>query len=226
MLNDQSPIQQAKSFETILSLQKKFLAAQAWRICYVFASLSLFLSLIILALILTQEKEIVLIRVDNRTGEAEVLSKVSEEKLTQEEAVEKFFTSRYLMLREQYDYFSLQHDYETVQIFSSSKVRDEYLALFDRSDSPDKVLGEDFNIKVDIVSIAISPATQPYRLASIRFRKKIHDIKNNKTTEKFYTARIVFGFAPEKKIPEKLRLVNPLGFEVVSYQASQELMEN
>ena len=226
MLNDQSPTQQAKSFETILSLQKNFLAAQAWKICYVFSGLCLFLSLIILALVLTQEKEIVLIRVDNRTGEAEVLTKVNEETLTQEEAVEKFFTSRYLMLREQYDYFSLQHDYETVQIFSSGQVRDEYLALFERHDSPDKVLGEDFNIKVDIVSIAISPATEPYRLASIRFRKKTLDIKNNKTTEKFYTARIAFGFDPERKVLEKVRLVNPLGFEVVSYQVSQELTES
>lgn len=226
MLNNKSISEQAQSFETILTLQKRLLAARAWRICYAFAGLCLVLSLIILVLILTQEKEIVLIRVDNRTGEADVLSRLSETSVTQDEAVEKFFTARYLTLREQYDYFSLQNDYEIVQIYSSEPVRDDYINLFERPDSPDKVLGENFNIKVDIISIAISPATEPYRLASIRFRKKIVDIKNNKTKEKVYTARIVFDFDLEKKVPEKLRLVNPLGFKVVSYQISPELTED
>ncbi len=226
MSNNNSTFEEAKSFEAILALQKDLLAARAWRICYAFAGLCLFLSLIILALVLTQEKELVLIRVDNRTGEAEVLSKLKEISSTQDEAVEKFFASRYLMLREQYDYFSLQHDYETVQLFSGDQVRADYLALFERLDSPDKIFGENFNIKAEIISISISPATEPYRLASIRFRKKIFDIRNNKTKEKFYTARLVFDFDPEKGVPEKFRLANPLGFKAVSYQVSQELTED
>lgn len=226
MSNNQSVTEQAKSFETVLSLQKDLLAAKAWRICYVFIGLCILFSIIISVLVLTQEKEIVLIRVDNRTGETEVLSKLKETSITQDEAVEKFFTSRYLILREQYDYFSLQNDYEVVQLFSSDEVRDEYLKIFDDSNSPDKVFGENFNIRVDIISIAISPATEPYRLASIRFRKRIFDIKNNRTKEKFYTARIVFDFEPEKKISEKLRLDNPLGFKVLSYQSSKELVED
>ena len=226
MSNQPTIPEQAKSFETILTLQKDLLAARAWRICYIFAGFCLILSIILLTFVLTQKKEIVLIRVDNRTGEAEVLSQLKETSSTQDEAVEKFFTSRYLILREQYDYFSLQHDYETVQLFSSDLVRSDYLKIFDGSDSPDKIYGQNFNIKVDIISITISPATEPSRLASIRFRKTIFDIVNNKTREKFYTARIVFDFDPEKKVAEKFRLVNPLGFRVLSYQTSPELVEN
>ena len=226
MSNQPTIPEQAKSFETILTLQKDLLAARAWRICYILAGFCLILGFIIVTFVLTQEKEIVLIRVDNRTGEAEVLSQLKETSSTQDEAVEKFFTSRYLILREQYDYFSLQHDYETVQLFSSDPVRSDYLKIFDGSDSPDKIYGQNFNIKVDIISITISPATEPSRLASIRFRKTIFDIVNNKTREKFYTARIVFDFDPEKKVAEKFRLVNPLGFRVLSYQTSPELVEN
>ena len=225
MSNQPATPEQAKSFETILTLQKDLLAARAWRICYILAGFCLLLTLIVLTLVLTQEKEIVLIRVDNRTGESEVLSKLRETSSTQDEAVEKFFTSRYLALREQYDYFSLQHDYEMVQLFSSDLVRNDYLKIFEGSDSPDKVYGENFNIKIDIISITISPATEPSRLASIRYRKKIFDIVNNKTREKFYTARIVFDFDPEKKVSEKFRLANPLGFKVLSYQTSPELIE-
>ena len=226
MSNQPTIPEQAKSFETILTLQKDLLAARAWRICYILAGFCLILGFIIVTFVLTQKKEIVLIRVDNRTGEAEVLSQLKETSSTQDEAVEKFFTSRYLILREQYDYFSLQHDYETVQLFSSDPVRSDYLKIFDGSDSPDKIYGQNFNIKVDIISITISPATEPSRLASIRFRKTIFDIVNNKTREKFYTARIVFDFDPEKKVAEKFRLVNPLGFRVLSYQTSPELVEN
>lgn len=122
MPDNRAIIQQAKSFESILSLQKDLLAARAWRICYFFAGLCILLSSIILMLVLTQEKEIALIRVDNRTGEAEVLSKLKETTITEDEAVAKFFASRYLVLREQYDYFSLQNDYETVQLFSNDEV--------------------------------------------------------------------------------------------------------
>ena len=226
MLSDRPILQQAKSFETILTLQKDLLANRAWRICYVFIGLCIFLSIIILVLVLTQEKELVLIRVDNRTGEAEVLSQLRASHTNQDEAIAKFFASRYLILREQYDYFSLQNDYEIVQIFSSPEVRDEYLNIFEQKDSPDQVFGENFNIRIDVISISISDATQPHRLASIRFRKRVHDIRNKKTKEKYYVARIVFDFEPEKKISEKRRLNNPLGFQVVSYQVSEELINN
>lgn len=226
MSNQPTTLEHAKSFETILSLQKDLLAARAWRICYILAGFCLILGVTLLTLVLTEEKEIVLIRVDNRTGEAEVLSQLKETSLSQDEAVEKFFSSRYLILREQYDYFSLKHDYETVQLFSSDVVRREYLKIFEGQDAPHEVYGQNFNITVDIISITISPATEPSRLASIRFRKKIIDVVNNKTREKFYTARIVFDFDLEKKVSEKFRLANPLGFKVVSYQTSPEFTEN
>lgn len=226
MSNQPATPEQAKSFETILTLQKDLLAARAWRICYILAGFCLMLSVILLIFVVTQKKEIVLIRVDNRTGEADVLSQLKETSLTQDEAVEKFFSSRYLILREQYDYFSLQHDYETVQLFSSDVVQRDYLKLFESIDSPYEMYGQNFNNTIDIISITISPATEPSRLASIRFRKKISDIANNKTRERFYTARIVFDFNPERKVPEKFRLANPLGFKVVSYQVSPELTEH
>lgn len=225
MLNSRTHNDEGKSFEAILTLQKDLLAAKAWRICYFFAGLCIFLAAIILALVLLQEKEVVLIRVDNRTGDAEILSRLSDVTITQDEAIGKFFASRYLALREQYDYFSLQNDYEMVQLFSSPSVKEEYLEIFERSDSPDVVYGEDFNIKVDTVSITISEATEPYRLASIRFKKRIKDIKNNRIKEKFYTARIVFGFEGLEEAAERVRLHNPLGFKVMSYQVAPELTE-
>jgi len=172
-----------------------------------------------------QEKEIVLIRVDNRTGEAEILTKLSEKEITKDEAIDKFFASRYLTLREQYDYFSLQNDYEIVQFFSSPAVKEEYLSIFDRNDSPDNVFGEDFNVKIEVISITIEPATEPYHLAAIRFKKRITDLKNNKTKEKFYNARVTFGFTPTEEVTERVRLHNPLGFKVMSYQVSPELTE-
>ena len=113
-----------------------------------------------------------------------------------------------------------------VQLFSSDVVRNAYLKIFEGRDAPHEVYGQNFHIMVDIISITISPATEPSRLASIRFRKKIVDIVNNKTTEKFYSARIVFTFELEKKVSEKFRLANPLNFKVVSYQTSPELLEN
>lgn len=220
-----TPFDQAKSFETILSLQKDLLANRAWKVCYFLMGVCIFLVVIILAIALLQEKEIVLIRVDNRTGEAEILTKLTEKEITKDEAISKYFASRYLTLREQYNYFSLQNDYEIVQLFSSPAVKDEYLSIYDRPDSPDNVFGEDFNVKIEVIAISIEPATEPCYLAAIRFKKRITDLKNNKSKEKFYNARLTFSFSLEEELTEKARLHNPLGFKVMSYQVSPELTD-
>jgi type IV secretion system protein VirB8 len=220
-----TPFDQAKSFETILSLQKELLANRAWKVCYFLMGVCIFLVVIIFAMALLQEKEIVLIRVDNRTGEAEILTTLTEKEITKDEAISKHFAANYLTLREQYNYFSLQNDYEVVQLFSSPAVKNEYLNIYDRPDSPDNVFGEDFNVKIEIIAISIEPATEPCYLAAIRFKKRITDLKSNKSKEKFYNARITFAFSLQEELTEKVRLRNPLGFKVMSYQVSPELTE-
>lgn len=223
MSASQAYIEEAKSFESILVLQKDLLANRAWIVSYVLLGLCIILSIIIFLLFWLQEKELVLIRVDNRTGAAELISSVTKSEISEDEAIGKYFASLYLTLREQYIYGSLQQDYQLVQIYSMPSVKKEYIALFDKEDAADRVLGEDFAVKIEIISISIGEATDPYKLASIRYKKKTTDLRNQKTKEEFLAAKIVYDFMLEEQVSSKIRLTNPLGFKVVNYQVTPEL---
>ncbi len=222
-MNEHVLIEESKTFESILACQKDLLSVRAWRVTYCLIALCIILSLMILALLVKHDKEVVLIRVDNTTGYAEVMSKVSEEELTSDEALGKFFVSRYISLREQYIYGSLQEDYRLVQLYSDSSVQKDYVDFFDAAGSPDQVYGEDFAVKIEIVSINLSSGTLEQNIATVRFKKAITDLRNHKTKEEYYSARLVFDFSPEEAITDKKRLDNPLGFKVSSYQVTPEL---
>ncbi|WP_239528760.1 VirB8/TrbF family protein, partial [Stenotrophomonas maltophilia] len=71
------------------------------------------LSLIALIIVLPlKETETYIYSVDNQTGRAEEMTKVTNSTLNENEAVSRFFVDTYLKAREGYNYFRLQQDYD------------------------------------------------------------------------------------------------------------------
>ncbi|KAJ6644914.1 Type IV secretion system protein VirB11 [Pseudolycoriella hygida] len=169
--------------------------------------LSILLSLSILLLIFLQKKELVLIRVDNHTGEAEILSRLTEKEITKDEAIDKFFTARYLMLREQYNYFPLRHDYELVQIYSNVQVKQDYLLLYEQENSPDKLLGE------DAILAEIVPKSSKYdsRIQNIAYNS---DNVTKINAKLGFITTIVFS---DDEIIEKAIAGFSLGWKITAY---------
>lgn len=216
-------IEDAKSFEAILNYQKDWIGKKSHIITCCILALVIILAIAVLLLIFKDDKELVLIRVNNDTGYAEVLTSVAEENLTEAEVLGKFFASRYVILREQYVYGSLQEDFRLVQLYSGKDEQQKYLAFWSKEDAPDAKYEENYSVKIDILSISITSGTDDFRVATIRFKKNILDLRSMKLSEEYHTARLVYDFTPEEKITDRNRLDNPLGFKVEDYEATKDL---
>lgn len=221
-MNNHVIAEESKSFESILACQKDLIAVRAWRVTYESLTLCFVLMLGFGYVLLTHDKELVVIRVNENTGYAEVLTTVKHEELLATEAVGRFFAARYITLREQYIPSSIAADYYNVLLLSSNNASKDYVALYASADAPDRVYANNQNIKIEIISIAISDASKTSKLASVRFRKKIINTQNQREQEQIFAARLVYHFAPEMQMSDKDRLINPLGFVVESYQITPE----
>lgn len=221
--NDIHAIEEAKSFEAILNYQKDWIGKKIKLFAYCLLVICIILALALAFLVFKDDKELVLIRVDNTTGYAEVLTRATEEDLTADEALGKFFASRYVKLREQYIHGVVQEDYRLVQLYSGKDEQQKYLVFWQQEDAPDAKYEENFSVKIDILAISITSGTGDFKVANIRFKKNIIDLRSMKTTEEYYTARLVYDFAPYERITDKNRLDNPLGFKVEDYESIKDL---
>ncbi|EBU6655464.1 TPA: virB8 family protein [Providencia stuartii] len=185
------------------------------------------LSLIALIIVLPlKETETYIYSVDNQTGRAEEMTKVTNSTLNENEAVSRFFVDTYLKAREGYNYFRLQQDYDLVMSYSSDSVGNEYTAIFKSPQAPQTIYrkGEQ-TVKVDVLSKIISDSSKaddPDKLASVRYKRTITEVLTGSKREEFWVARITFRFIPENTLTREERDSNPLGFVVTSYLTEKE----
>ncbi|EGL2303399.1 type IV secretion system protein, partial [Shigella sonnei] len=153
-------IETAKSFERQLYAENERSKKNAWRVAVAASLLSLCLGAAICVLVPLKEKELAIVAVGEKTGRTELITQVKQEKILQSEALGRYFVNTYITLREGYNYPSLQHDYETVQLYSSNTVKDDYLRIYNSDMAPDKIYHNNGSyVAVEVISNIISDAT-------------------------------------------------------------------
>lgn len=173
-----------------------------------------------------KQTDVALYTVDSHTGRAEFVTRVNEEDLSTEEALGKAFAANYVNLRERYNYFSLQHDYDTAQVFGNEQVNADYLDWFNGSQAPDKVYQDAANVvDTEVISNVITPATAPDMLATLRLKRTIRHVVDGMTRVEFWDIRLTYHYLPQKALTEAQRESDPLGFIVTSYQRDKELRD-
>lgn len=223
----QQAIDSAKTFESILLLKDDRAKRVTWWVAGSAIALA-FLSIAALLVALPlKHTELTIIRVDNVTGRSEIVTTVTEGDIPAQLAQDKFFTGLYVRLREGYNYYSLQRDYDTVPLYGADAVNADYLALFQSKQSPEIIYSnESHMVDIEIISNSISEATEPDRLASIRFKKNIKSLRTGVVKTEYFVARLTFRMDPTKEMTEEIRNVNPMGFMVTSYQVDKEMRES
>ncbi|HDX9051765.1 TPA: virB8 family protein [Yersinia enterocolitica] len=178
----------------------------------------------VILLLPLKHTELELYTVDNTTGRVEKVTHVKEEDVFSQVAMAKAFAANYVKLRESYNYFSLQRDYDTVPLFGSDEVNADYLAFFNSKNSPDTVYQNAAHVvDIEIISNVVSDATAPDKLAQIRFKKTTRRVADGSRKVEFWNARVTFRYVPDKALTEAQREANPLGFTVTSYQRDKEI---
>jgi type IV secretion system protein VirB8 len=192
----------------------------AWRVAGV-AVVLLALAVIALAAIQPLKRvEGFVLRVDNATGAVDLVTTLKDGQASYGEVVDRYFINKYILNREGYDYETLQTAYDTTVLLSSGGVQREYAALFEGPKARDKVLSSRARIAVRVRSI--TPGSTG-NTALVRFASRLARDDGQSDPEQSLVATIGFRYVATP-MHEQDRLVNPLGFQVVSYRVDPEVV--
>lgn len=167
------------------------------------------------------------VRVDSVTGHVDVISTLHEKdkvtKLTAQEALDRYFLSKYVKHRERYDYDTRQYDRNLVGLFSNTK--EQKLFAEERNPktntaAPVVQYGKTKRALIKIKTINFVSSHKGSTTAIVRFIKNV-DVDNNKQKSINYSATLVFKYV-EASMKIEDRLINPLGFQVISYRLDRE----
>ncbi|MEC5317673.1 type IV secretion system protein [Brenneria populi subsp. brevivirga] len=214
----------SRAFESVIlerDVREKKLAWLMAAVGFFLAAMAIAAIIILLPLKTT---EIELWSVDKQTGRYDFMTRIKERDISTEEALAHSLAAQYVSLREGYNYFSLQRDYDDVQLFNSDGVNKDYLDGFNGDQAPDVVFNKaDYVVAIDIISNVHAPATAPDRLATLRIKRTLRRIADNSVKTDIWHIRLTYRYLPHKQLTDSQREVNPLGFIVTSYQRDKEL---
>jgi type IV secretion system protein VirB8 len=158
------------------------------------------------------------IRVDNATGIVDVVSELGDAKTNYDEAINKYFVQWYVRYRQAYSADLLEDYYFAVGALSSPSEQRRYLAEIETSnpESPIRRYGKANRVRIDIKSISF---LQPH-VALIRYTKILeHGADQPEKTHWAATLTFQYSGTPAS---EKIRGINPLGFEVTDYRVDPD----
>lgn len=163
-----------------------------------------------------------LIRVDNSTGYVDKVEPYNASTADINESVTRYFIGKYITDRESYDWWNVEVFYDFVKETSSPEVFAAYNNMMKNDEtSPLKVLNKNLKMNATVNSIIFLNE----KTAQVRFTKNIVET-NDKKARSFpkttWVATVVFDFESIVKT-EKQRLINPLGFRVISYKLDAEV---
>lgn len=172
MSDIQRIIDVSRSFESILLEKEERSRKTAWRVAaagLILAALAITAMIILLPLKTT---DIELWSVDKQTGRYEYMTRIKERDIASEKALAHSLAAHYVSLREGYNYFSLQRDYDDVQLFNSETVNRDYLDGFNGDQAPDVIFNKaEYVVYIDIISNVHAPATGPDKRSGAKGRQ-------------------------------------------------------
>ncbi|APS29444.1 type IV secretion system protein [Pectobacterium brasiliense] len=224
MSETENIIASSRAFESVLLEKDVREKKMAWRIAVIGFALAAMAITALIILLPLKNTEIELWSVDKQTGRYEYMTRIKEQNISTEKALAQALAAHYVRLREGYNYFALQRDYDDVQLFNSDSVNRDYLDGFNSNQAPDVIFNKaEYVVSIDIISNVHATATDPDHLATLRIKRTIRRIVDNSVKTDVWNIRLTYRYLPRKQLTDSQREVNPLGFIVTSYQRDKEL---
>lgn len=206
----------------------RYLIEVSNRRAYFIAGVSVIVAILaILAVVmLTPLKQVepYVIRVDNISGAVDIITVLDKEQISSNEAMDKYFIAQYVKKREGYFFNLLTQDYVQTQLYSSPQVAAEYRKIYEGKNSRDQVLGNKYEVDVKIISVALGTSAG-IKTASVRANIIHNSISQQGATNAGITTKIItlsYDYFLDSEAMEDARLLNPLGFKVLSYRVDDE----
>lgn len=220
---DEKPVfEQAINWESsrVLSVEKS--ERRAWFVAFASVGVAVLAIAAIAMMMPLKESVPYVIRVDNATGVPDIVTAITDKAVTGDEVMDKYWLAHYVRARETYDWYTLQRDYNTVGLLSSANVGQGYAQLFEGKDALDKTYGKTVRATVEIVSVVPTGKNT----GTVRFIKttKRTDQEGTPGTVTKWVATVAYEYRSTARIKESERLVNPFGFQVLTYRVDPEMV--
>lgn len=159
------------------------------------------------------------IRVDNATGEQDIINPLANGKDSYEEKLDKYWIQQFVLLRESYYWDTIKFNVEKVELLSTPQVFEQYTNYIYGQKSPLNVFENNNSVKVDIKGTSFIE-TDGKIFAQTRFTKTVIDKAGKEVSLYPVTHWIATStFDYNKEITRKKEEdINPLGFEITSYR--------
>jgi len=159
--------------------------------------------------------------VDRTTGYVQALKPGETPQVSPDSALTQSFLAQYVAAREGFDANTINTSYRKVALWSSGNARSSYLSQMQATNpaSPLKIYAPGTVVQAQVKSVSPVGADQAF----VRFDTIRIDPNGTSQAEGSWVSVVRFRYSGE---PMKLedRLVNPLGFQVVSYRRDAEAL--
>ncbi len=160
------------------------------------------------------------VKVDNNTGSTEIVTMMKNQEQSYGEVMDKHWLTRYVQLRESYDWVTIQDSYDAVMLMSSPETQAAYAKIYnDNPQAPHKVLKNQYKVVAKVKAVTFIGNT-----AQVRFEKRMVPVSGDLNQEipvQNMIATIGYEYA-NQPMSEEARRINPLGFIVKSYRVDPE----
>lgn len=174
-----------------------------------------------------KEVEPYLVRVDNNTGQTDIVTVLANAESDYGEEVAKFFASNYVRLVEGYDNYTIQASFSKALLFSNKDEQNRLNTKFSKPDAPHKIYGVNKRVEIQIDNVSFVAEN----LLQVRFTKNVvntdggvYSPQEGAVTPKIITsqgiATIGYDYVNVPEVDE-IRLINPLGFTVYTYRVDE-----
>jgi type IV secretion system protein VirB8 len=167
-----------------------------------------------------KEKVPVIFKVDKATGSTQqvALADVEQFNINKDEALDKSNLANYVIAHESYDYNYIQSLYSKTLLMSAENVARDYTSLY--AETNPNNLYDKYN-KSTTVTIDINNISFYKDATAVRFTRKVVT-NNNPPLITNEIATIAYKYVSASMSDED-RLINPLGFQVISYRLDKDL---
>lgn len=197
-------------------------AKRAWQMAFAFAGIAFISIGAVITLLPLKTVEAYMTIVDPQTGLTQVLKPISDgQDVSYGEVLDKYWLQRYMISRISYNWKTIQHNFDMIELMSNDKVFATYNNQIRAKDSPLEVFGEKRTIDVNVSNISFLPTTsKDSMLALIYFSQKVVSNDGNNAVgfePTQWSATVTFHYGADINTEDE-RSLNPLGFEVTSYR--------
>ncbi len=212
-------LQEAKEWDLQIHANLTSSKNRAWIIAIFSMAIALCALICLMLLLPLKSYEPYVITIDKNTGYTQMVRSLKKGAISENQAVTESNLVRYVSMRENYNPHILKENYKNIALLSDKKALQEFEELWSAENpkNPSKLLGYKGSIDVKIKSVSMLNETT----AQVRFLTQKR--KQERITTAHFSAIVKFQYT-QKPMKMIERFANPLGFQVISYRKSQEIL--